>query len=817
MKRRDNKKNLRKMKNSHGIVSFLLFFLGLTLFLGVLATVMGVFLSNIISNKIDDEYARIKKDAEIYEKSADDTALLNYLNMDDQTWIVRDANGTVKAQNGENSCGTEKQVIVSATGLFALLTENRVLSGYEDTKENVLYGSDGEMDIDLARIADMLAVNINFNGDKTSDPDRVHVEYTEQEMVEMPYWISIPLKDGNEYIGKAYFTIGTKDLFFLLAVMIVLVLFILVMTIILIGKLIRNIMRNRRISHIFYTDEVTKGKNRMWFLIKGEQMLKKGSNAGHPFAIVSLSMVRYNNFCVTHSIAEGEALLRVLMLVLQRAVNKKEMVVHNGSAEFALILQEQNEDQIRGRLMALMGQLDRADSRYRCCLHAGVNILPPNLINGKVKRRKDLDLEKEYNNACVARATLEESDDSAVAFFDAKLIEEQRWIETVQQLQERALAEEQFLVYYQPKYSPDTEELKGAEALIRWQSPQFGLVSPGRFIPIFEKNGFITEIDHYMIRHVAADQKAWLDAGKKCVPVSVNVSRAHFIEPDLAEQIRDMVDEAGAPRELIEIELTESAFFDDKLALINIINQLKSYGFTVSMDDFGSGYSSLNSLKDMALDVLKLDADFFRSIPAAPVKKAEEKKAEETAAGSMHFTAVKEEASAAEAEQKEEAAAGTPEERKADTEAAAAEGSGQDAEAAAEGSSPGADAKEEAAAAEAEQKETAAAGMPQEEKADTAAATDATVPEEKQEEPEKLLPAEVKKEEKKEHSAGEDRARIVVQEAIRLARALNMRTVAEGVEEKDQVDFLAEQGCDMIQGFYFAKPMPKNEYEQRLK
>ncbi len=802
MKRRDNKKNLRKMKNHHGIVSFFLFFLGLTLFLGVLAIVMGVFISNIISNKIDDEYARIKKDAEIYEKSADDAALLNYLNMDDQTWIVRDANGAVKAQNGENSCGTEKQTIVSATGLFALLTENRVLNGYEDTRENALFGKDGEMEIDLARITDMVALSVNLSGDTSTETGRLYVEYTEQETVELPYWISIPLKDGNEYIGKAYFNIGTKDLFFLLAVMVVLALFILVMTIILIGKLVRNIVRNRQISHIFYTDEVTKGKNRMWFLIKGEQMLKKGSNAGHPFAIVSLSLVRYNNFCVTHSIAEGEALLRVLMFVLQRSVNKKEMVVHNGSAEFALILQAQNEDQVRGRLMALMGQLDRADSRHRCCFHAGVIILPPNLINGRIRRRKDLDLEKEYNNACVARATLEDSDDSSVAFFDAKLVEEQRWIETVQQLQERALVEEQFLVYYQPKYSPDTEELKGAEALIRWQSPQFGLVSPGRFIPIFEKNGFITEIDHYMIRHVAADQKAWLDAGRKCVPVSVNVSRAHFIEPDLAEQIRDMVDEAGAPRELIEIELTESAFFDDKLALINIINQLKSYGFTVSMDDFGSGYSSLNSLKDMALDVLKLDADFFRSIPAAPVKK---ETVEVTAGAEGAYTAAAAQGPvpyATEAERKDEAAAAAPEMM-------------QDAEAGTEEETPaaGADAKAEEIPEAADM--NAIADMPAEEKEEPAAAE---VTEERQEEPERLLPAEVKKEEvKKDPSNGDERARIVVQEAIRLARALNMRTVAEGVEQKDQVDFLAEQGCDMIQGFYFAKPMPKNEYEQRLK
>ena len=237
---------------------------------------------------------------------------------------------------------------------------------------------------------------------------------------------------------------------------------------------------------------------------------------------------------------------------------------------------------------------------------------------------------------------------------------------------------DEYEVYYQPKYDPRTKELRGAEALIRWQSPELGFVSPGRFIPIFEKNGFITNIDHYMLSHVAVDQKKWLDDGLKCVPVSVNVSRAHFAEEDLAEQIRDIVDAAGTPHNLIEIELTESAFFDDKKAMVNTINKLKEYGFTVSMDDFGSGYSSLNSLKDMPLDVLKLDAEFFRG----------------------------------------------------------------------------------------------------------------------------------------EESDG--RGRIVVSEAIKLAQSLNMRTVAEGVEVKEQVDFLAGEGCDMIQGYYFAKPMPKNDYRSRI-
>ncbi|MBP0972475.1 MAG: EAL domain-containing protein, partial [Oscillospiraceae bacterium] len=306
-------------------------------------------------------------------------------------------------------------------------------------------------------------------------------------------------------------------------------------------------------------------------------------------------------------------------------------------------------------------------------------LIPQQTETGK-RRKNEIDIEREYSNACAARASLEGTDDAAAAYFDAKMVEEQKWIDTVQTMQESALAQEEFVVYYQPKYDPRTNELRGAEALIRWQSPEHGFISPGRFIPIFEKNGFITEIDHYMLQHVARDQRRWLEQGFRCVPVSVNVSRAHFIESDLAEQIRDLVDAEGTPHELIEIELTESAFFDDKKAMIRTILRLKEYGFAVSMDDFGSGYSSLNSLKDMPLDVLKLDAEFFRG-----------------------------------------------------------------------------------------------------------------------------------------EEAGTDRGEIVVSEAIKLAKNLHMRTVAEGVEVKEQVDFLASQGCDMIQGYYFAKPMPGAEYEGRMK
>ena len=366
--------------------------------------------------------------------------------------------------------------------------------------------------------------------------------------------------------------------------------------------------------------------------------------------------------------------------LIDETLDKKEISAHMSSSSFALLLEFEVEHILKNRLEVLIERLEHLDSNHKFDFQVGVCVVDRILDeNGKVQRRKDIEIEKEYNSASMARESVGDSDESHLVFFNDTLVEERLWIDTVQDNQKKALENEEFAVYYQPKYDPRTNELKGAEALVRWISPEFGFVSPGRIIPIFEKNGFITEIDHYMLTHVARDQKKWLDQGFKCVPVSVNVSRAHFIENDLAEQIRDAVDKEGTPHELVEIELTESAFFDDKKKLIETISKLRDYGFSVSMDDFGSGYSSLNSLKDMPLDVLKLDAEFFR-------------------------------------------------------------GDNQN-----------------------------------------------------------------------------ERGEIVVSEAIKLAKSLNMRTVAEGVEIKEQVDFLAKEGCDMIQGFYYAKPMPRDEFEQSFK
>ena len=489
--------------------------------------------------------------------------------------------------------------------------------------------------------------------------------------VPVPYWTVFEVKEGKELIAfKTHIDIHLTDViyigcFALLSAVISGIIFILLLI-----NVIRTHINNRKMRNIVFRDHVTGNRNWFWFALKSKEILRKRRN-NVQYAIVSLAFVRYRNYVLCHSVEAGEKKLRDIWKTISSSLDKNEICAHSALANFPILIKAATAADANARVDRIIKSLSVLSGDHDFKFQAGVCMIDP-------KIRKDADIDLLYNNASSARATLETTDDTGIAFFDNKLVEDEKWIDLVTERQRDALEKEEFKVYYQPKFDPRTNELRGCEALIRWVSDDMGFVTPGQFIPIFEKSGFITEIDHYMLSHVARDQKSWLDEGRKCVPVSVNVSRAHFAETNLAEQIKEIIDREGAPHDLIEIELTESAFFDDTKQMLKTIKKLKSYGFLVSMDDFGSGYSSLNSLKDMPLDILKLDAGFF--------------------SGDKH----------------------------------------------------------------------------------------------------------------------NERAEIVVAETLQLAKKLNMTTVAEGVDYQSQVDFLAAEGCDMIQGYFYSKPMPKEEYALKL-
>ncbi len=187
------------------------------------------------------------------------------------------------------------------------------------------------------------------------------------------------------------------------------------------------------------------------------------------------------------------------------------------------------------------------------------------------------------------------------------LVNEQRVINEMH----NALADGEFVVYLQPKYSLSTNTACGAEALVRWNHPQRGMINPGMFIPIFESNGFIGKLDYYMWENVCVLLKKWRSSGQEPFPISVNVSRANMYNPHLVEMLTTLVKRYDVPPELLQLELTESSYMDNPNQMKKTVLELKKHGFKILMDDFGSGYSSLNTLKNIDVDILKVDMQFL--------------------------------------------------------------------------------------------------------------------------------------------------------------------------------------------------------------
>ncbi|MBR1724384.1 MAG: EAL domain-containing protein, partial [Ruminococcus sp.] len=588
-KRRSFRKKYFKLRRSGtwlSILAYLIILCILFIFLTIFGELVALF---VINSNIEGEYGSKKQMAEMVESVAadaeDEYRMLDSAGID---YFIKDKDGKVLHSKNADTCGVRAYTyyVTSETSTLTImpsdsetLTEEdipRDLAGstklYADTQNKVLYPDDDDnIHIDFGELWENLKSFVSVNG-----------ESVELSSVKYPIWETVTLDDGRELVFKAFVTFDISDIGVALGLAAVMVLLLVVIFIVMVVNAISKGISQRRTIKLFFTDMVTKGHNWMWFLFKGDQVIRRRNWSKSGLSAVNVKFVGYRRFCVCHSIEEGEQLLCRIYNTIQSALTKKELCAHTSDGSYALMLRCGDEETLRGRLKELTELLTRIGVGHSLAFHIGANIikLPEESSFKLFFKGSDVDIELEYNNACTARVSLDGSEDSGVAFFDEKLVEDQRWIDTVQDRQQAALQNEEFVVYYQPKYDPRTNELRGAEALIRWQSPEFGFVTPYKFIPIFENNGFITEIDHYMISHVARDQRRWLDMGYRCVPVSVNVSRAHFIESDLAEQIRDMVHAAGTPHELIEIELNESAFFDDKKAMVNTIAKLKSYGFS---------------------------------------------------------------------------------------------------------------------------------------------------------------------------------------------------------------------------------------------
>ncbi|MDO5521392.1 MAG: GGDEF domain-containing phosphodiesterase [bacterium] len=223
------------------------------------------------------------------------------------------------------------------------------------------------------------------------------------------------------------------------------------------------------------------------------------------------------------------------------------------------------------------------------------------------------DINVAIDNANLARKRIGEGQQVQCKFFDQEIKNRiHREIE-IEDSMEAALLNNEFVVYLQPKIDLRTETISGAEALVRWKKSETEILPPNEFIPLFERNGFIIDLDYFIYEEVCKTFCKWQEEGRRIIPISVNVSRIHLNDDQFITKLLTLVEFYQIPTNWLELELTESIFLDDKEIALTTMRKLREYGFCVSIDDFGAGYSSLNLLKDMNTDVLKLDKEFFRT------------------------------------------------------------------------------------------------------------------------------------------------------------------------------------------------------------
>ncbi len=424
----------------------------------------------------------------------------------------------------------------------------------------------------------------------------------------------------------------------------------------------------REIEKVAYYDELTKLPNMLKLKKDAKQTLTE--NTDKKYAIIKCDVMNFKAINDIYGFEVGNKVLCAFKTISDMADEKTLLVARTGVDEFIFFAGNN-----------FIEQLDASTAHYESFFKQLIPELSEHHLVFRYGRyfieQGDTDIDEIVNRASLAHTIAKSRTDSVIWDYDdgykAKLLQQT----TIVNKMKNALKNGEFFAFLQPKFDIKARKLVGAEALVRWVESDGKIVYPNDFIPVFESNGFIVQIDKYILESVCKTLSKWIAQGVDCVPVSVNFSRVHLDNPSFAAEIKGIVDSYNIPHSLIEIEITETTALQNEKATFDFITDLHAEGFAISIDDFGSGYSSLGFLKDFKVDTIKLDRSFIT------------------------------------------------------------------------------------------------------------------------------------------HTGDEKRGEIVVEGMISLARSLEMHIVAEGIEDEKQLDFLGTINCHSAQGYYFARPMPIAEFEQK--
>ncbi len=425
---------------------------------------------------------------------------------------------------------------------------------------------------------------------------------------------------------------------------------------------------SKRIEKAAYYDELTNLPNLNKFKLDVGEILKKEKNKR--FSVVKFDVINFKAINEIFDFESGNTVIKAIADVGKNSELKHFIQARIGTDEFLLFgpsnlfdnleeLRLKNEKSFKEKMEKINGH----DVNFRY----GRYSIPEG----------DVDINDVVNKVILAH-TYAKKHNEIISDYDEDFKRELLKSGKLTGKMQDALDTGEFKVYVQPKYGAKTPDIVGGEALVRWQEKDGKFIFPDEFIPLFEENRFIIKLDMYMFESVCKTLRKRLKKGEKCVPISVNFSRLHISNKMFVEEIEKIANSYQIPRRLLEIELTESTIIEKEKELVELIEKLHASGFGLSMDDFGSGYSSLGMLRTINVDTIKLDRTFF------DINKSEEK------------------------------------------------------------------------------------------------------------------------------------SKLIVYSILEMATKLGIKTVAEGVETKEQVDFLRETSCDIVQGYYYSKPVPIEEFEKLL-
>ncbi|MGN0376769.1 MAG: EAL domain-containing protein [Suilimivivens sp.] len=417
----------------------------------------------------------------------------------------------------------------------------------------------------------------------------------------------------------------------------------------------------KEVHRIRIAETFTSDRDPMLIQKQGIELIK--ANPDMKFAVVQFDVPKFKMVIADYGEKKADALLNFFVATLKVICNKYQIYSRLSADVFMIITPYENEQSLYDFVELLDSHLlGYDDMQYR--LVYGICYIGD--LTGGLRQYGDA--------AAMARQNIKSNALEKVAFYQTDLKKNISASKFIEDNMNQALESGEFVMYLQPKFNISDSRATGAEALVRWIMPGHGIVPPNDFVPVFEKNGFVVKMDQYIWEEACKLIRKWIDAGITPLPVSVNVSRKHLKNTDFIRVLDGLVEKYDIPKSCLEIEITETV---DEAGIAGSLKLLKEHGFTLLMDDFGSGYSSLNMLKDTRFDVIKFDRMFLSDF------------------------------------------------------------------------------------------------------------------------------------------IGSDRGQKIVKYTIGMTKAIGLDMVAEGVETKEQAEFLESCGCNTAQGFYYAKPMPVDEFEAK--